>query len=153
STFHFKEGAPLLVASTLDQAAVYYPFEHAAAVMNLVVCSAEPTFFDATRVESIIRRFNPVAVFGVRKAMLDGLEALGHSIEELFFERVAFAYPDGCDRLSRSGTAVLRRWVEIGPALAIECARGGGLHYDHREWKIDDSDGELRLTSKMPRAL
>ena len=154
-TFHFPGGARILLASTMDQAAVYYPFEQAAMTLGLVVCSAEPTVFDAGRVESIIRRLDPVAVFGVTTAMLEGLDALGYSPEKLFFGRVVFGYPAVWDRLDAADGVTLRRWREIGPALTLECTAGDGFHYDAREWSLEkgESGGEIRLTSRLPRAL
>ena len=43
-----------------------------------------------------------------------------------------------------------RRVVLIGPALALECAKGG-LHIDGREWEVVVDNEELVLSSRQHR--
>lgn len=151
-SFAFPMGTPILVASTMDQAAHFYPLEQAAMVMNLVVCNAEPTFFDANRVESIIRRLDPRAIIGVSVPMLEGLMASGHAPDILFAGRVIFADPAAHAQLAGKAGFILRLWMEVGPALAIECNHGRGAHIDDREWLLEVVEGRAHLTSRLPRA-
>ena len=40
--------------------------------------------------------------------------------------------------------------VILGPMVAYECAHGN-LHYDSRDWSLSETEGTLRLSSRMPR--
>jgi hypothetical protein len=41
----------------------------------------------------------------------------------------------------------------IGPAVAVECRHRVGAHLDGAEWRVDERDGELRITNLARRAL
>jgi hypothetical protein len=152
-TFHFRSGDQLLLTALFDESAQFSPFERALAAFGLVLVSADASFFDASRTESILRRFEVVALAGVNAALLDGLLALGHDPAGLFAGRVVWARPDAHARLQGNGGFELRRWIEIGPAVAMECAYGDGAHIDHLEWDVACVDGEIVLNSRLDRAL
>lgn len=152
-TARFPAGANILLAATMDQAAQLYPLELAAADLNLVICSAEPSFFDAGRVESILRRFAPVAIVGVGAAMLEGLRAGGHDPATLFGGMTAWVWPDAYDAVAAMSGVTALRLAEVGPVIAVECARGKGAHFDGREWAIEATDSGLSVSSRLPRAL
>lgn len=152
-TFGFSSGAKILLTSTMDQAVQLYPTEQAAADLNFVICSAEPTFFDAGRVESILRRFSPVALIGATAATLEGLRAASHDPAALLAGMSVWAWPNAVGAVAALADTKLYRIAEVGPALAIECVKGAGLHYDSREWDIVSVDGLLRVSSRMLRAM
>jgi hypothetical protein len=150
-TFHFRSGQNVLFCSVLDDAAQVIPLERACMSYGLVVLSADSHFFDASRVESILRRFEVAATFGVTAATLDGLEALGIDPRAVFAKTLVWASPAAYERLR--GMPGLRRWLEVGPALGLECSAGQGLHICRFEWKVEEEDGEIVLSSRLSRAM
>lgn len=152
-TFGLKAGDGVLLTASLDKAAQLYPFELAAADLNLVVYSAEPTFFDAGRVESIIRRLAPRVLVGATAEMLEGLRANGHQAARLLNGMTVFAWPSAYEEVDAIIGVTARRLAEVGPVVAVECAKGAGLHYDGREWNLRDEGEALAVSSRLPRAL
>lgn len=153
ASFHFRSGDHMLVTALYDEAAQFTPTELALREFGLVLCSADASPFDAARTESILRRFEVAAVMGVNAALVDGLEGLGHDPTRLFAGPVVWARPDAYARLQKVPGLKLRRWIEIGPAVAIECAFGTGAHIDALEWQVEEEDGEILLTNRLNRAL
>lgn len=151
STFHFRTGEKVLVTSELKDVVQSLPFERAVMAYGMVVCSADSTFFDAARVESILRRFQPVAVMGLSGATLEGLQAAGHAPVELLQGPVIWARPCAYEKLEGSGLNI-RAWREIGPAVGMECEHANGLHFDRFEWEVETKDDELMVTSRLQRA-
>jgi hypothetical protein len=152
-TFHFRTGDHLLLTSLFDESMQFTPFQRALSAYGLVYCPADSSFFDAPRTESILRRFDIVAVMGVSGALLDGLVANGFDPAKLFADRVVWARPDAYPRLQAAASIKLRRWMEIGPAVASECVAGDGAHVDRLEWDIEAVNGELVLSSRLDRSL
>ena len=152
SGFHFRTGHNLLITAQMHECAQLLAFERAAMDYGLVVCSADSTFYDAARVESVVRRFSPVAIAGITPETLAGLKALGHDPLKLFSGIVVWARPGAYAELQGSAVDV-RAWRELGPAVGIECSQGCGLHIDRLEWLADADDGEIVLTSHLQRAV
>jgi phenylacetate-coenzyme A ligase PaaK-like adenylate-forming protein len=152
-TFHFRTGDHLLVTSLFDESAQFMPFERALSAYGLVLCSADASLFDAPRTETILRRFDVVAVLGATASLLDGLVAQGLDPQKLFAGRVVWARPDAYARLEHCSAIKLHRWMEIGPAFAVECAAGAGAHLDRLEWDVETDNGEMVLTNRLDRAL
>jgi hypothetical protein len=150
-TFHFRSGENVLFCSLLDEAAFVVPLERACNDYGLLILSADSSFFDAGRVESIMRRFDVSAVFGVTPATLAGLQALGHDPMKLFAHSKVWAGPGAWEQLE--GLPHLRCWREVGPAIALECAAGGGPHICRFEWDVEEDKGEIVLSSRLARAL
>lgn len=152
-TFHFRTGDEVLITSLFNESAQFAPLERSLRDFGLVLLSADASFFDAARIESILRRFDSVAVAGINAAALDGLVALGHDPQQLLANRVVWARPDAQARLAAVPGINLRLWVEVGPAVGMQCAHGEGAHINRLEWKIDIDDGEIVLTSRLHRAV
>ena len=152
ASFGWHMGRHVVLVSLLDEAAQWLPFERAVMNANLVVCSVDASASDARRLESALRRFDTPAVAGIGAASLDGLEALGLKPEEVFAGRVVWARPDAWQRLSSLPGLTLRRMLEVGPAVAMECHEGGGAHIDRLEWHVEEDGGEILLTSRLARA-
>jgi hypothetical protein len=149
STFHFRTGLNVMVTAQLNECLQFLPFERAAMAYGQVVCSADSTLYDAGRVESILRRFQPVAVAGLSAETLAGLEAFGHDAVKILTGPVVWARPAAYARLRGSGVD-LRAWRELGPAVALECHHKG-LHIDRQEWTVAVEDGELLVSSRLER--
>lgn len=152
SGFHFRTGHNLVVTAQMHECAQLLAFERAAMDYGLVVCSADSTFYDAARVESIVRRFSPVAVAALTPETLAGLQALGHDPLKLFSDIVVWARAGAYEQLKGSAVNV-RAWREIGPAVGMECSQASGLHIDRFEWLAEEDNGEIVLTSHLPRSI
>jgi hypothetical protein len=152
STFHFRTGSNVLVTALMDQAAQLMGAERAVMSYGMVVVSADSSPYDAGRVESILRRFDLVAAIGICGATLDGLEKMGHDPVRLFADMVVWARPDAYERLAGKPGMKVFRWMEVGPAVALECREGAGAHIDRFEWTVDEIDGEVVLTSRLERS-
>ena len=150
-SFRFRPGQFVLVISMLEEAVQVAPIEQACIDLGLVPTNADCSNFDAGRVEATLRRFDVPAVAGVSTAVLDGLKMFGFDAAKLFEGRVVWARPDAYEAVAAMPGVTARRWLEVGPALALECAAGEGAHLDGREWAADDTTGELRLSNRLLR--
>lgn len=118
---------------------------------TLLPTFAETSAFDWYRVAAILRQFPLVAVFGLNGPLVAALEENApQSIELLRKVPVIFAEPDAKTRLMELGI-LSHGMLNLGPTLAVECPLRLGLHIDGREWKAKTVDGEIRLTSLLPR--
>ncbi|MDB5430139.1 MAG: hypothetical protein JWP35_1255 [Caulobacter sp.] len=153
ATFGFTRGQFVLVISMLEEAVQVGPIEQACMDLGLVPTNADNSPFDAARVEAILRRFDVPAVCGVGMSVLEGLKMFGHDPAAIFAGRVVWVRPDAYEAVAAMPGVTARRWTELGPALALECAEGGGAHVDAREWTATDTGGDLRLSSRLLRSL
>jgi hypothetical protein len=153
ASFHFRASHGILITSLVDEGAQFVALERAAMDYGLVVCPADSSFFDAARVESIIRRFDIAAVAGVGLPALEGLRHCGHDPAKVFAGLTVWARPDAYPILQAMPAVNLRRWLEIGPAMAVECSAAQGAHLDRMEWDVELEEGCIVLTSRLRRAL
>jgi hypothetical protein len=150
-TFGIASRRVLLSLSRSRDCAFTIPFERAAYAANLIVCNADDTPFEAVRVESFLRRFDVAAVAGLSSGGLDGLADAGHDVDRLFAGKVVWARGGAYERLAGRPGLIARRWMEVGPALAVECAEGKGAHIDAVEWDVAESPGGLVISSRLAR--
>ena len=149
-TYNFAPGRIVLVVSLVQEVVQFAPFEKAAQILGLYGINAELSPFDAGRVESISRQFDPVAISGVGASTLEGLKSFGFDPAQVFAGRTVWARDDAYAAVKAMPGVDARRLVILGPAVAYECA-AGGIHYDTRDWSLVAVDGTLRLSSRMPR--
>jgi hypothetical protein len=152
-TFNFAHGRFVLLISFLDDGAYAIPFERAIMSLGLLATNADKSPYEASRIESICRRFDVAAVAGVTSEVLNGLQDAGHSLQKLFGQRVVWAFPGAYERLTEIPGITLCRLLEVGPALGVECSERAGVHIDANEWNCEEHDGELLLTSRLLRAV
>ncbi|MDB5420268.1 MAG: hypothetical protein JWR59_215 [Brevundimonas sp.] len=152
-TFNFAPGRQILMIALFEEGVQFAPFEEAVMERGLLGCNADASPFEATRIESILRRFDVAAVAGVNGPVLDGLEEAGFDLNVLFKDKVVWARPDAYARLQTVNGVRLRRWIDVGPTVALECAEGDGAYIDSREWQVDVVDGEILLTNRLERCL
>jgi hypothetical protein len=145
-------GRFVLLISLLENGAYAMPFERAIMNLGLLCTNADNSRYEAQRIESICRRFDVTAIAGVTGEVLDGLAEAGHALDTLFGGRVVWAHLDAYDRLKAVPRIVLRRVAEVGPALALECSEGQGLHIDSNEWDLQEAEGAILLTSRLLRS-
>jgi hypothetical protein len=150
-SYDIPAGSHVLVVSLASQVAYFMPLERALADRHYVISNADASVFDAARVEMFARRFNVVAVFGVTTDTLDGLASLGHAPASVLAGRIVWATPAAYARLAPGSGYTLRLWAELGPAVGAECSVGAGLHVSSEDWSMDAADGELFVSSRLPR--
>lgn len=152
ASFSVERERLVLLISLLEDSAFAIPIERAVMSLGLLITNADTSPYEAARIESILRRFDVAAVIGVSKVTLDGLAAAGHSPADLFSGRIVWAYDEALEPLRDVPGITLRRMREIGPALAMECVDGSGLHVDSGEWLVEMEGGEVLLTSRLARS-
>lgn len=150
ANFEFAPLAFALIISGYHEAAQTDPLAQAFANRRMRICRAEPTVFEAGRVEAVLRRMDPVAVFGLNAAVLDGLIEKGFDPATILAGRVVWARSDCYSRLKGLSGVTVLPWVELGPALALGC-RDGGLHVDSFEWSVEQIGRELAISSRLGR--
>ena len=149
-SFGFAPGSTILTVSLVQEIVQFAPFEKAVQILGHYGINAESTNYDAGRIEAIVRQFDTPAICGVGAASLEGLAMFGHEAAKVFAGRTVWARVDAYAAVAAMPGVDARRLVILGPATALECA-AGGVHYDDRDWTLDDSGATLRLSSRMPR--
>lgn len=149
-TFAFAPGSNILTISMVPEIIQFGGFERAVQMLGLYGLNADDSPFDAGRVESISRQFDPVAICGVAASTLEGLRMFGHDPARVFAGRTIWARPDAFDTVRGFANVDARRVALIGPVMALECAHGS-LHYDSRDWDIVSRVGRLHLSSRTER--
>ncbi len=153
-SFGSLTGRYALVISMIEEAVQFVPFELAVIARRMIVTNADASIYEGGRVEAILRRFDVPLVLGVNAAILASLRGAGHDPIKLFAGRTVWAVPSGYDELKGHDQDFrLLRWMEFGPAVGLECIEAAGVHVSSMEWLLDEEDGEIVLTSRLPRCL
>ena len=146
------EGDRVLVLSMLSQAAQYGPVQIALLVGKVQFSLADASRFDAFRTAMFLRAMHYDAVVGINADVLDGLDDLGHSYRDVFDDVPVLAARAGAyERLRAAGLAP-RWWLDLGPAIAVECDNRAGAHVDSDQWAVETDKGMLLITATHPRA-
>jgi hypothetical protein len=146
------EGSIVVVTSTVADVGHFHPLQSAARELGVVVCNADASAMDIERVAMFLRLVPVAAVIGVNEAMVDGMGEHGHDPRGLLAQ-VPLVIANGAaqGRLAGAGVDALR-FELIGPVLAFPC-RLGQLHFDGRQWSLEEAGTTLHLSSRGRRAL
>jgi hypothetical protein len=141
------ERSVIVLTSTVADVAHFHPLQTAARALDLVVCNADASAMDVDRVEMFTRLLPVAAVIGVTDAVLDGILERGRDLLD-FFANVALVVASGSaqQRLVEAGQDALPFEI-LGPLLTFPC-RARSLHFDGRQWKVDDGGETLHLSSR-----
>ena len=151
-TFNFPRRGGALVIACYDDWAMTMPLEDALIQHNQIIYNADESPFEANRIEMFIRRMNPAVVIGVSAGVLQGLTSMGHDPAQLFAGRTVWCRDFASYEQLRAAEGIaLRHWRQIGPAAAMECVAGAGLHVDAEEWQLETQDGEILVTNRLDR--
>ncbi|MDB5715835.1 MAG: hypothetical protein JWO15_3232 [Sphingomonadales bacterium] len=142
-----------LVIGTQGDASFLAPFERMLISRGVVVVNSEANSWDGARTEATIRRFDVALVAVVSGVVLDAITNAGFDPVELFQGKIVWASGEGYTRLEGAKGIDLRRWITLGPAVALEGRHRGGAHVDGREWQIDAEQGVTYVTSRLDRAM
>jgi hypothetical protein len=146
--FGVGRGTPVLIVGGMAESPWFDPFECAVLRLGGHYSLGETAGFDAFRSGLYATRLGVEVIFGITRAVADGLGAnLATSLGQA---RVIVARPDTVALLHGAGlgAAIVTR---VGPALAVECAPGWGAHLNACEWSVAECDGELLLSTVGPR--
>ena len=146
-------GRAVLLVCQFEEAAQFVPIEEALSERGLILANAEASIYDGSRAVSVLRRFDVAAVIGLNAPLLDNMLEIGADVPALLAGKVVWARPCAYDRLADMAGFTLLRYLEVGPALALECACASGAHVDAREWAVSSEHGEVRLTGRLLRSL
>jgi hypothetical protein len=146
-----QPGRFLLICSMLEEAVQFSPLEQAAGGLGIKLANTDATSFEAARLEAAVRHFDIAVVVGLTGELVERLAELDHAPARLLAEKTVWARPGAYERLSGSTDIRLLHWLDLGPAVAVECHVGQGAHLDSREWSLSERNGEIRLTSLLPR--
>lgn len=152
-SFSLPPGSRALVIANYDDWAMTIPLEMALTASKITIFNADASPFEAGRIESFIRRFDPGLIIGVDAGVLQGLDSAGHDLDRLFSGRSVWTRDAGSyERLSgKEGSSNVYRWNMLGPAVAMECREACGLHVDGEEWDLQVQDGEVLVSSRLGR--
>ena len=146
-------GDRVLIVGLVSECAHLVPFHAALRRCGAILSGADATVFDAPRTAKLTRQLGARAVLGVNGAVLDGLEAEGFDLAEVFGAApVVGARPDAAARLRGAGVTPVV-WAHVGPTVAVECAPGRGAHVDDVLWEVSTRDGAVMIAPRAPRAL
>jgi hypothetical protein len=142
----------VLWCSMLSEAGQFWPYVCGTVMAGSRLSCADSTYGEAMRVSMFLRLMDYVAVFGVTEALLDGIDAAGHSWADVFAGvRLLGAYPGAYQRLVAAGLAPVH-FVLCGPAIAIGRETGGPAFVPGREWELAAGEDHLVITSLRSRA-
>jgi hypothetical protein len=141
------ERSVVVLTSTVADVGHFHPLQTAARALDLVVCNADASTMDVDRVEMFARLLPVAAVIGVTDAVVDGILERGRD-PKTFFASVPMVIASGSarQRLADAGSDALPFEI-LGPLLAFPC-RQGSLHFDGRQWSVDDDQGTLHVSSR-----
>ena len=145
-------GDRVLWCSMLSEAGQFWPYLVATMVAAAQLSCADATSAEASRLAMFCRLLDYRAVCGVTSALLDGLDALGVEYRDTFRRvGVLAARPGAYERLRDAGLSPYH-FVLVGPAVAIGRSPGGPAALDAEEWRAEEDDGHIAVTSLRPRA-
>ncbi|WP_162986976.1 hypothetical protein [Sphingomonas paeninsulae] len=142
-----------LIIGTQGDASFLAPLERMLMSRGVVIVNSEANSWDGARTEATIRRFDVALVAVVSGIVLDAIGNAGFDPVELFQGKIVWASGEGYTRLQSAKGIDLRRWINLGPAVAIEGRHGGGAHVDGREWNIEAEGDTTYVSSRLDRAM
>ncbi len=153
ATLGITTGTRVLFCSMLSEAGQFWPLTVGAMLSGAQLSCADANEGDALRVAMFTRLVEYRAVLGVTGAILDGLDALGHTYAEVFGDvEIVGARPDAYRRLVEAGLHP-HHFVCCGPAVAAGVAPGAPARLDTDEWQLDtDAGGRILVSNLQPRA-
>jgi hypothetical protein len=99
-----------------------------------------------------LRAMHYDAVIGINVDVLDGLDDLGHSYDSVFGRTPVLSARAGAYERLRDGGLSPRWWLDLGPAIAVECNARAGAHVDADEWSVEEDGGVILVSARNSRA-
>ncbi len=151
SRLGFEAGGTVLSVAALWERPWIDPVWQAIRRLGGCIAYADIWSFDAHRTALFARRLDIDLVFGLSGEVAETLAGSGDLTG--LFERIPnlIVRPEAVDLLTAAG---LRPglYLQLGPAVAIECRQRQGAHLNRREWAVTSDDtGQLLVTTVGPR--
>jgi hypothetical protein len=145
-------GRGVLWCSMLAQAGSFWPYVCATFLSGGRLSCADATVGEAVRVAMFLRLMEFDAVFGVTEAILDGLDEIDKSYDELFAGvRIVAAFPGAYERLQRAEVRPTR-FALCGPAIAIGREPESPALVAADEWSVGVEGRRIWVSARQPRA-
>jgi hypothetical protein len=144
-----QPGTATLIVGGMPESPWFDPFETAVLRLGGHYSLGETHAFDAFRSGLYATRLQIELVFGINRAVAEGLaDELAGALGGV---RTILARPSAVPLLRAAGLSagIVTR---VGPALAVECPAREGAHLNGAEWAVTSADGELLLSTVGPRA-
>jgi hypothetical protein len=142
-------GTAVLIVGGMPESPWFDPFETAVLRLGGQYSLGEVLPFEAFRTGMYAGRLGIEVVFGINRAVAEGLgDELGSALGGV---RTILARPDAVPVLRAAGLSALTV-TRVGPALAVECPAGDGAHVNGAEWAVEADGADLLLTTVGPRA-
>jgi hypothetical protein len=139
----------VVVVGGMPEAPWFDPFETAARQLGAPYSIGEIYAFEAFRTGMYARRLPVTMIFGINRAVAEGLgEELAGVVARV---PVIVARPDAAGLLAQAGAQPFLL-TRIGPAIAVECPHRSGAHLNGAEWNLTEHGGELFIGTAGPRA-
>ncbi len=145
-------GSRVLWCSMLSQAGQFWPYVCGTVMAGARLSCADATAGDAARVAMFLRLMDYQAVFGVTRALLDGLAGLCRDPADVFAGvRLVGAHPDAYRTLTRAGLEPVPVAL-CGPVLVVGREPGGPAYAVGADWELSAQDDHICVTSRGDRA-
>lgn len=149
--FELAAGQPVLLIASTGTLWPFASLQQALLDSTMLPVHAEQSVFDWYRTAAMLRDFKFASVLNLNASILAELEKNApQAVDRLRHVPVVFAEPEAKSRLAKLGI-VAHAMLNLGPTLAVECPRRLGLHVDGREWHVDAVEGQVHLSSVLPR--
>jgi hypothetical protein len=142
-------GGGLVIVGGMAESPWFDPFETAARQLDAPYSIGEIYAFEAFRTGMYARRLPVTMIFGIDRAVAEGL---GDELAEVVMRvPVTVARPDAAGLVAEAGAQpfIVTR---VGPAIAVECPHRSGAHLNSAEWTLAERGGELFISTAAPRA-
>lgn len=140
-------GDTVLLGYHSSQGAQWWPWLRAIHRRRAAYAPAMPSPYDGSRWGMYMRRFDLRAVFGINSNVLAALASAGEDGFALL--RRSGALVAEADALAPLREQGLRPWrfINLGPAFALQPAGEEGALYNAGEWLLESVDGEIVISS------
>jgi hypothetical protein len=139
----------LVIVGGMPESPWFDPVETAARELGAPYSIGDVYPFEAFRTGMYARRLPITMIFGINRAIAEGLgDELADVVERV---PVIVARPEAHPALEAAGARPFTV-TRIGPALAVECPHRAGAHVNDAEWTVAESGGDLFISSAGPRA-
>jgi hypothetical protein len=146
-----RAGDFVTVVSTGHEAPWYAPILDAVYSLEATVCPLEPAGFELGRAEMFFQRFPISSIIGLDDELGSALAAELDLATLLSNMKFVLARPQAWHLVGKLAVPA-GLIAPLGPAVGLGCGSAPVLHLDEAEWRINEHDGRLAVTTVGDRA-
>jgi hypothetical protein len=151
--YGIARGDVVVIAAGPAEVTWAHPMQMAISRLDGVFAMAWATRFDARRVGALARNLRPKLIVGIDASVVEGLaEIPGGVVGEIGAVRHVLARADAHPALEAAGVRPML-FDLVGPATVVETPDRTGARVDGAEWRIEQDDGALVVTTVGDRGL